>query len=130
MFNFQYFLEKALAELNLSIMNKCEQFNDQATKHLFRLNNINYILNSLITSNLIDIVSIAEPDCRSSYIETIKELKFSYQKTWSKMLGNISPLDELPKPIQGKVKDKDRSILKERFLVSVYTFFVAEISVS
>ena len=99
-------------------MNKCEQYNDQATKHLFRLNNINYILNSLITSNLIDIVTIAEPDCRNSYIETIKELKFSYQKTWSKMLSNISPLDELPKPTQGKVKDKDRSILKEKFLVS------------
>lgn len=113
-------LEKALAELNLSIMNKCEQYNDQATKHLFRLNNINYILNSLITSNLIDIVTIAEPECRNSYIETIKELKFSYQKTWSKMLSNISPLDELPKPIGGKVKDKDRSILKEKFLVSEF----------
>ncbi|XP_065359296.1 exocyst complex component 7 [Calliphora vicina] len=110
------YIKKALAELNLSIMNKCEQYNDQATKHLFRLNNINYILNSLITSNLIDIVTIAEPDCRNSYIETIKELKFSYQKTWSKMLSNISPLDELPKPTQGKVKDKDRSILKEKFV--------------
>ncbi|XP_073843735.1 exocyst complex component 7 [Musca autumnalis] len=110
------YIKKALAELNLSIMDKCEQYNDQATKHLFRLNNINYILNSLITSNLIDIVTIAEPDCRNGYIETIKELKFSYQKTWSKMLSNISPLDELPKPIQGKIKDKDRSILKEKFL--------------
>uniref|UniRef100_A0A1B0FPI7 Exocyst complex component 7 n=1 Tax=Glossina morsitans morsitans TaxID=37546 RepID=A0A1B0FPI7_GLOMM len=110
------YIKKALAELNLSIMNKCEQYNDQATKHLFRLNNINYILNSLITSNLIDIVTMAEPDCRNSYIETIKELKCSYQKTWAKMLANISPLEELPKPAQGKVKDKDRSILKERFL--------------
>uniref|UniRef100_A0A1A9VZG4 Exocyst complex component 7 n=2 Tax=Glossina brevipalpis TaxID=37001 RepID=A0A1A9VZG4_9MUSC len=59
------YIKKALAELNLSIMNKCEQYNDQATKHLFRLNNINYILNSLITSNLIDIVTMAEPDCRN-----------------------------------------------------------------
>lgn len=110
-------------------MNKCEQYNDQATKHLFRLNNINYILNSLITSNLIDIVTIAEPDCRNSYIETIKELKFSYQKTWSKMLANISPLEELPKPIQGKVKDKDRSILKEKFLVSKYENLISNFKI-
>lgn len=114
--------EKALAELNLSIMNKCEQYNDQATKHLFRLNNINYILNSLLTSNLIDIVTMAEPECRNSYIDTIKELKYSYQKTWSKMLNNISSIDELPKPIQGKIKDKDRGLLKERFLVNFYLY--------
>lgn len=100
-------------------MNKCEQYNDQATKHLFRLNNINYILNSLITSNLIDIVMMAEHDCRNSYIETIKELKCSYQKTWAKMLTSISPLDELPRTqSDGKVKDKERGILKERFLVN------------
>ncbi|EDV39596.1 uncharacterized protein Dana_GF24398 [Drosophila ananassae] len=109
------YIKKALAELNLSIMNKCEQYNDQATKHLFRLNNIHYILKSLQRSNLIDLVTLAEPECEHSYLEMIRELKASYQKTWSKMLLGIYSLDELPKPVAGKVKDKDRSVLKERF---------------
>ncbi|XP_017861311.1 PREDICTED: exocyst complex component 7 [Drosophila arizonae] len=109
------YIKKALAELNLSIMNKCEQYNDQATKHLFRLNNIHYILKSLQRSNLIDLVTLAEPECEHSYLEMIRELKTSYQKTWSKMLSGIYSLEELPKPVGGKVKDKDRSVLKERF---------------
>ncbi|ALC44573.1 exo70, partial [Drosophila busckii] len=109
------YIKKALAELNLSIMNKCEQYNDQATKHLFRLNNIHYILKSLQRSTLIDLVTLAEPECEHSYLEMIRELKTSYQKTWSKMLAGIYSLDELPKPVAGKVKDKDRSVLKERF---------------
>ncbi|XP_067648559.1 exocyst complex component 7 [Eurosta solidaginis] len=108
------YIKKALAELNLSIMNKCEHYNDQATKHLFRLNNIHYILKSLQQSNLIDLVTLAEPDCEQCYLDMIRELKFSYQKTWSKMLISIG-VDELPKPSHGKVKDKDRGILKERF---------------
>ncbi|XP_053952957.1 exocyst complex component 7 [Anastrepha obliqua] len=108
------YIKKALAELNLSIMNKCEQYNDQATKHLFRLNNIHYILKSLQQSNLIDLVTLAEPECEQCYLDMIRELKFSYQKTWSKMLVSIG-VDELPRPSHGKVKDKDRSILKERF---------------
>jgi len=112
-----------LAELNLSIMNKCEQYNDQATKHLFRLNNIHYILKSLQRSNLIDLVTLAEPECEHSYMEMIRELKASYQKTWSKMLVGIYSLDELPKPVAGKVKDKDRSILKERFSVGLLRLF-------
>ncbi|KAH8405313.1 hypothetical protein KR222_005229 [Zaprionus bogoriensis] len=109
------YIKKALAELNLSIMNKCEQYNDQATKHLFRLNNIHYILKSLQRSNLIDLVTLAEPECEHSYLEMIRELKTSYQKTWSKMLAGIYSLEDLPKPVGGKVKDKDRSVLKERF---------------
>lgn len=98
-------------------MNKCEQYNDQATKHLFRLNNIHYILKSLQRSNLIDLVTLAEPECEHSYLDMIRELKTSYQKTWSKILAGIYSMDELPRPVSGKVKDKDRSVLKERFSV-------------
>ncbi|XP_055915521.1 exocyst complex component 7 [Eupeodes corollae] len=109
------YIKKALAELNLTIMSKCEQYSDQATKHLFRLNNIHYILKSLQRSNLIDLVTLAEQECERSYNDMIRELKYSYQKTWSRMLGGISSMDELPKPVHGKIKDKDRAILKERF---------------
>uniref|UniRef100_A0A0K8TLX6 Exocyst complex component 7 n=1 Tax=Tabanus bromius TaxID=304241 RepID=A0A0K8TLX6_TABBR len=109
------YIKKVLAELNLTIMNKCEQYNDTATKHLFRLNNIHYILKSLQRSNLLDVVTLAEPDCERSYLDMIRELKVMYQKSWSKILGNISPLEDLPRPISGKVKDKERAVIKERF---------------
>lgn len=67
---------------------------------------------------------LAQHDCRNSYIETIKELKCSYQKTWTKMLSSISLLDDLPRiQSDGKIKDKDRGVLKERFLVIINISF-------
>lgn len=107
-----------MAELNLTIVNKCEQYGDTATKHLFRLNNVHYVLKSLQQSNLLDLVRIVEPECERSYLDIIGEMKLAYQRSWSKLLGYISPLDELPRPINGKVKEKERAIIKERFSVS------------
>lgn len=95
-------------------MSKCEQYNDVATKHLFRLNNIHYILKSLQRTSLLELVTIAEPDCEANYQNLIQELKRAYQKSWSKLLANISP-DEMPKPVNGKVKDKERNLIKDRF---------------
>lgn len=71
-------VEKVLSELNLTIISKCEQYSDNATKHLFRLNNIHYILKSLQRSNLLDIVSFTEPDCERSYQELI-QVSFSIE---------------------------------------------------
>ncbi|XP_037035479.1 exocyst complex component 7 [Bradysia coprophila] len=109
------YIKKVLSELNLTIISKCEQYSDNATKHLFRLNNIHYILKSLQRSNLLDIVSFTEPDCERSYQELIQELKSSYRKSWSRLVVNIYPLDDLPRPINGKVKEKERAIIKDRF---------------
>ncbi|CAD7083576.1 unnamed protein product [Hermetia illucens] len=109
------YIRKVLAELNLTIVNKCEQYGDTATKHLFRLNNVHYVLKSLQQSNLLDLVRIVEPECERSYLDIIGEMKLAYQRSWSKLLGYISPLDELPRPINGKVKEKERAIIKERF---------------
>lgn len=74
------FLEKILSELNLTIISKCEQYSDNATKHLFRLNNIHYILKSLQRSNLLDIVSFTEPDCERSYQELIQVSNFNHRE--------------------------------------------------
>lgn len=108
------YIKKVLSELNLTIVTKCEQYNDVATKHLFRLNNIHYILKSLQRSNLIELVSMTEPDCERNYQDLIQDLKKSYQKSWIRLLTNISVVD-LPKPVNGKIKDKERAIIKERF---------------
>lgn len=103
--------------MNLTIVTKCEQYNDLATKCLFRLNNIHYILKSLQRTSLLDLVAMTEPDCEKYYQELIQELKNSYQKSWARLLANISPLDDLPRPLNGKIRDKERQILKERFSV-------------
>lgn len=108
--------EKALSELNLTIVSKCDQYGDLATRHLFRLNNIHYILKSLQRTNLLDVVCLAEPECENNYQQLIRELKKSYQRTWSKLLANVSQLDELPRVSPGiKLKDKERSAIKDRF---------------
>ncbi len=107
-----------MTELNLTIVTKAEQYNDPATKQLFKLNNISYILKSLQRMNLLDVVAITEVDCEKRYHKMISDLKKSYQESWQKLLLNIYPLEDLPRPIGGKLKDKERAIIKERFSVS------------
>lgn len=109
------YVKRVLSELNLTIVSKCEQYNDQATRHLFRLNNTHYILKSLQRSNVLELLLITEPECERNYMELIQELHSSYQRSWSRLVSMISPLEDLPRPVNGRVKDKERSILKDRF---------------
>lgn len=109
------YVKKVLSELNLTIVSKCEQYGDHATRHLFRLNNIHYILKSLQRSKVLDILLMTEPECERNYQELIQELHNQYQRSWLRLISMISPLDDLPRPVNGKVKDKERAILKERF---------------
>lgn len=99
-------------------MTKCEQYGDLATRNLFRLNNIHYILKSLQRTKLIDVLQLAEPECEKYYEELIHELKTAYRKSWTRLLGHIAPLEDLPRPVNGRVKDRERTVLKERFTVS------------
>ncbi|EAT38259.1 AAEL009832-PA [Aedes aegypti] len=109
------YVRKVLGELNYTIATKSEQYGDLATKQLFKLNNTHYILKSLQRSNLIDIVALTEHDCEKRYQRMIQDLKKAYLSSWSKLLANISPLDDIPRPVGGRVKDKERAIIKERF---------------
>lgn len=113
-------LEKVLSELNLTIVTKCEQYSDLATRNLFRLNNIHYILKSLQRTKLIDLLQLTEPECEKYYEELIRELKAAYQKSWTRLLSHIAPLEDLPRPINGRVKDKERTVLKDKFTVSFF----------
>lgn len=109
------YIKRVLSELNLTIVTKCEQYSDYATRHLFRLNNIHYILKSLQRSNVLELLLLTEPECERNYMDLIQELHGAYQRTWSRLISMISPLEDLPRPVNGRVKDKERSILKERF---------------
>uniref|UniRef100_A0A1Q3FD21 Exocyst complex component 7 n=1 Tax=Culex tarsalis TaxID=7177 RepID=A0A1Q3FD21_CULTA len=109
------YVRKVLGELNYTIATKSEQYNDIATKQLFKLNNTHYILKSLQRSNLIGIVALTEHDCEKRYQRMIQDLKKAYLGSWTKLLANIGPLEDLPRPVSGRVKDKERAIIKERF---------------
>lgn len=105
----------------MTIVSKCEKYNDHATRYLFRLNNTHYVLKSLQRSNILAMLTMTERDSERQYLELIKELTTSYQKSWSRLIEYIHPLDDLPRPIDGWVKEKDRAILKERFSVRITT---------
>lgn len=109
------YVRKVLAELNYTIAAKSEQYGDVAMKQLFKLNNTHYILKSLQRSNLIDIVALTEHDCEKRYQKMTQDLKKAYLSSWSKLLACIAPMEDIPKPIGGRVKDKERAIIKERF---------------
>lgn len=110
------YYRKVLTELNFTIITKADQiYNNDATKQLFKLNNIYYILKSLQRNNLLDVVKFTEVDCEKRYLKMIDDLKQAYQATWQKLLVHITPLEECPRPVHGKLKDKDRAIVKEKF---------------
>lgn len=69
--------------------------------------------------NLLDVVAITEVNCEKRYHKMIDDLKKSYQQSWQKLLSFIS-LEDLPRPMGGKLKDKERSIIKERFSVRLH----------
>lgn len=110
------YFRKVLTELNFTIITKADQiYNNDATRQLFKLNNIYYILKSLQRNNLLDVVKFTEVDCEKRYLKMIDDLKHAYQQTWQKSLVYIVPLDDCPRASGGKLKDKDRAVVKEKF---------------
>lgn len=110
------YFRKVLTELNFTIITKADQiYNNEATRCLFKLNNIYYILKSLQRNNLLDVVKFTEVDCEKRYLKMIDDLKHAYQTTWQKLLINIVPIEDCPRPVNGRLKDKDRAVVKEKF---------------
>ncbi|XP_063699362.1 exocyst complex component 7 [Culicoides brevitarsis] len=108
------YVRKVLTELNYTIVAKSDLYSDPATKQIFKLNNVHYILKSLQQSNLLDLISITETDTESRYNKMIQELKQAYHASWGRLLGALS-LDDMPRPVNGKCKEKERQIVKDRF---------------
>lgn len=110
------YFRKVLTELNFTIITRADQnYNNDATRQLFKLNNIYFILKSLQRNNLLDVVKFTEVDSEKRYLKMIDDLKHAYQATWQKILIHITPLDDCPRASGGKLKDKDRAIVKEKF---------------
>ncbi|XP_049865243.1 exocyst complex component 7 isoform X2 [Pectinophora gossypiella] len=104
------YMRKVLAQLNLALRNKSEQYPD-ALKAIFLLNNTLYLLQGLQRSGLLDVLMLAEPECETNYRDMIQEYKNAYLQSWNKLLSHLV-LDE---PLPSKLRDKDRQILKDKF---------------
>ncbi|XP_047519587.1 exocyst complex component 7 isoform X1 [Pieris napi] len=104
------YFRKVLAQLNLSLRNKGEQYPD-ALKAIFLLNNTLYLLQGLQRSGLLDMLALSEPDCEAGYRRMINDYKNTYLQSWNKLLSSIT-LDE---PLPAKLRDKDRQLLKDKF---------------
>ncbi|CAK1577980.1 unnamed protein product [Parnassius mnemosyne] len=104
------YMRKVLAQLNLALRTKSEQYPD-ALKAIFLLNNTLYLLQGLQRSGLLDVLMLAEPECETSYRDMIQDYKNAYLQSWNKLLSHIT-LDE---PLPSKLRDKDRQILKDKF---------------
>ncbi|KAI8439885.1 hypothetical protein MSG28_001351 [Choristoneura fumiferana] len=104
------YVRKVLAQLNLALRNKSEQYPD-ALKAIFLLNNTLYLLQGLQRSGLLDVLVTVEPDCEASYRAMLADYKNNYLQSWNKLLAH-TVLEEAPPP---KLRDRDRQILKDKF---------------
>ncbi|XP_026326465.1 exocyst complex component 7 [Hyposmocoma kahamanoa] len=104
------YMRKVLAQLNLALRNKSEQYTD-ALKAIFLLNNTLYLLQGLQRSGLLDILMLAEPECEANYRDMIQEHKNSYLQSWNKLLAHIV----IEEPLPAKLRDKDRQLIKDKF---------------
>ncbi|KAL1128875.1 hypothetical protein AAG570_013409 [Ranatra chinensis] len=108
------YIKKVLSQLNCTLINKSEGYTEPGVRAIFRLNNCHHVLKSLQRSSLLSLVELCEPDCHQTYLDMIATHKRAYQLSWNKVLSYISLLDDIPLT-PGKLKDKDRNTVKERF---------------
>ncbi|XP_014248415.1 exocyst complex component 7 [Cimex lectularius] len=108
------YIKKVLSQLNCTLISKSEGYSEPGVKAIFRLNNCHHVLKALQRSSLLALVTICEPDCEQTYLDMITAHKKAYQLSWNKVLSYIVPIDD-GVITSGRMKDKDRGIIKERF---------------
>ncbi|XP_018903905.1 exocyst complex component 7 [Bemisia tabaci] len=108
------YIKKVLSQLNLTVVSKSETYSEPGVRAIFRLNNCHYVLKALQRSSLLELVSFSEPDCENNYYSMISTHKKAYLQCWNKVISHITALEDIP--LQGgKLRDKDRNSVKERF---------------
>jgi len=112
------YIKKVLVQLNLTLVNKSDTYQDPFLKAVFRLNNNQYILKSIQRSGLLEVVKLAEPDCEEHYLDMILEQKRLYSQSWARVLGYIWSADDIQTSIlqaPGKLDDRYCRTIKEKF---------------
>ena len=139
--------EKVLSQLNLTLLSKSDLYSDAGVRVLFRLNNSNHVLKSLQRCALLELVSLSEPECQDTYLKMICTHKKNYLQwyvwqwdsrsliwptgriiefsvfSWNKVLNYVTNVDDI-QLYYGKLKDKEKNVLKERFSVGILRFLL------
>lgn len=125
----EYFY-KLFRWLNLSLKNKAENYENQNLKWIFLLNN-SYKISKLFSDasqatrrkkttgkcETLDelFLQTGKRDLKLLYDSDILNFKREYSKCWSRLLSFIRDLNEKNPFTEGKLKDKERQLLKDRF---------------
>ncbi|KAK4320782.1 hypothetical protein Pmani_008377 [Petrolisthes manimaculis] len=111
------YVKRVLVNLGLALVSRSESYSDTTLRSIFRLNNYNYILKTLLNSELLNLVSIVEPQCDKMYNDQIMEQKRLYSQSWSRVLHYLVNHEDVPLSViqAGKLRDKDRQLIKDKF---------------
>ena len=74
--------ERVLSNLGLSIVQRSEAYSDVHLRAVFRLNNYNYLLKTLLTTGLMATLEIVEPSARQHYNDLILQQKKLYSQRY------------------------------------------------
>ena len=112
------YTKKVLIQLNFTLVNKSNIYSDPYLRAVFLLNNNMYVLRAIAKTGLLDVVSLAAPECQANYQEMITEQKRIYSQSWEKVLYYIWNSDDIPSVIlnaPGKLQDKYCKVIKDKF---------------
>ncbi|CAL4062478.1 unnamed protein product, partial [Meganyctiphanes norvegica] len=111
------YIKRVLSNLGVALVRRSESYSDPTLSSVFRLNNYNYILKTLHSSDLLIFVSLIEPHCDKLYNDQILEQKRLYSQSWSRVLHYLVNAEDISLAViqAGKLRDKDKQIIKERF---------------
>lgn len=76
-------------------MSRSETYSDGTLRAIFRLNNYNYILKTLLNSELLNLVALVEPQCDKMYNDQIMEQKRLYSQRYEPTKARLGVLEVL-----------------------------------
>lgn len=111
------YIKRVLSNLGVALVRRSESYSDPTLSSVFRLNNYNYILKTLHSSDLLILVSLIEPHCDKLYNDQILEQKRLYSQSWSRVLHYLVNAEDISLAViqAGKLRDNDKRIIKDRF---------------
>merc|ERR1719376_285138 len=109
------YLVNVLSSLNANLTNKTKAYEDDALKQVFVLNNYHFIYSKL--KDLLALLRRANPEIDSVYAGRIESAKAGFMQKWLDV-SMVLKQDEhfvLAQVQQGKLKDKERKAVKDKF---------------
>uniref|UniRef100_UPI00358EF920 exocyst complex component 7-like isoform X1 n=1 Tax=Myxine glutinosa TaxID=7769 RepID=UPI00358EF920 len=109
------YVSKVLGNLQLNLLSKAKVYEDPGLRAVFLINNYNYTLKAHQRSELLQLVELTQPNLERTYEELIDVQLAFYRHSWNKVLDHISDRNMPMLQPGGKLKDKERQLIKERF---------------